>query len=67
MAGPYFVGARQHWARTVIYERVSDYLELGWMIRNVNIGGSHSNYALLMIWPCECRMVEPIYVKQSKR
>jgi hypothetical protein len=40
--------------RYVLHNRVHDYMRLGWMWRsNINC------FAVLMIWPCECPMIEP--------
>jgi hypothetical protein len=42
-------------ARYVLHERVIDYMNCGWMWR-ANVSG----WAALMIWPCDCQMVEPL-------
>ena len=40
--------------RYVLHHNVIDYMRLGWMWRaNIN------SHAALMIWPCQCKMVEP--------
>lgn len=41
--------------RYVLHENVLDYMLCGWMWRS-NIG----DLAALMVWPCACRMIEPI-------
>lgn len=45
--------------RYVIYDRVPDYLSLGWMVSN-DLGPVHGCYSCLMEWKCHCPMVEPV-------
>jgi hypothetical protein len=48
-----------HFYRYVVYERVSAYLQLGWMFVT-DLGPPHDEHALLMCWPCGCNLVEPL-------
>jgi hypothetical protein len=45
------------WVRYVHESRVTAYLDLGWMIRDCMYSGEF--LVMLMVWPCQCRMVEP--------
>lgn len=44
--------------RYVTYNRLADYLALGWMIV-ADLGPYHNQWALLCEWLCQCRVVEP--------
>ena len=44
--------------RFVVHERVLDYARLGWWIVETDLG-HHSEYAVLMQWLCDCKVVEP--------
>jgi hypothetical protein len=48
---------KTHYVRFVRHSRVMDYLLCGWTMKP--IGGGHGLWAVLMIWPCNCKMVEP--------
>ncbi len=48
------------WFRFVIFERIDDYLRLGWVISVADLHAPHGNYAMLMMWPCQCKLVEPL-------
>ena len=45
--------------RYVIYNRVFNYMRLGWMVA-ADLGPPHSEYSCLMCWPCSCKCVEPV-------
>jgi hypothetical protein len=45
--------------RYVNHDRVEDYLRLGWM-HVADLLLPHSIWAVLMGWPCQCRLVEPV-------
>jgi hypothetical protein len=47
-----------HFYRYVVHERVPAYLALGWMF-TADLGPPHNEHALLMCWPCGCKLVEP--------
>ena len=44
--------------RYVIHERVSEYLNLGWIVC-ADLGPVHGQWSVLMRWLCECPYVEP--------
>lgn len=46
--------------RYVKHERVTDYLELGWMVC-ADLGRVHGHWCALMRWPCQCQHVEPTH------
>lgn len=50
--------ARTATYRYVIHERVLDYLRLGWAVA-ADLGPTHGQWSVLMIWLCDCRCVEP--------
>lgn len=41
--------------RYVLHVHVLDYMRLGWMWR-----ANLSDLAVLMVWPCACKPVEPV-------
>lgn len=45
--------------RFVVHDRVFDYLLCGWQIAQTDMG-HHSYYSILLNWPCNCKMVEPL-------
>jgi hypothetical protein len=45
--------------RFVVHERVLASLRLGWMFV-ADLGPPRHAYALLMCWPCSCKLVEPL-------
>ena len=45
--------------RYTIHERVLDYLMCGWQIAQHDLH-HHSHYSILLSWPCNCKMVEPL-------
>jgi hypothetical protein len=50
----------EHIYRYVVYERIDDYLTLGWLIvwpmRPVHY---HDRFGVTMEWRCDCKLVEP--------
>jgi hypothetical protein len=46
------------WIRYVRHERVDAFLRCGWMMA-FDIGGSHREWSVGMVWLCECRMRDP--------
>jgi hypothetical protein len=49
--------------RWVIFDRVPDYLRLGWLALPTLEGTGHGLYSAHCIWLCGCRAVEPIGAK----
>ena len=47
------------WHRYVQFARVTDYLNLGWMVTDALRGTHHDLYAAHLIWLCGCPMWEP--------
>lgn len=45
--------------RWVMFDRVPDYLRLGWLALPTLEGTGHGLYSAHCIWLCECRAVEP--------
>ena len=45
--------------RYVPHEHAADYLRLGWMVV-AGLGEVHGEWSVLMEWPCQCRLVEPV-------
>ena len=50
---------RQWYVRSVLHEDIAGYLQLGWMFAQTCIHPTCSDWAVLMAWPCACKMVEP--------
>ena len=46
--------------RYVTYDRIPDYLALGWLVV-ADLGHPHSQWSVLCEWLCECPCVEPNY------
>ncbi len=47
------------WFRYVLHEEAEDYLRLGWVFA-ADLGIYHGQWSVLMRWPCDCKMVEPV-------
>ena len=45
--------------RWVTFDRVPDYLQLGWLALPTLEGTGHGFYRAHCIWLCECRAAEP--------
>lgn len=45
--------------RYVIHERVLLYFQVGWMFA-ADLGPTHGEWSCLLVWPCQCRCVEPL-------
>jgi len=45
--------------RWVTFDRVADYLRLGWLAIPTLEGTGHGLWAAHCIWLCQCRAVEP--------
>jgi hypothetical protein len=45
--------------RYVVHARVTDYLNCGWHIAEVDLGAHHRQYAILLEWLCRCPCAEP--------
>jgi hypothetical protein len=41
------------------YDRIADYLALGWVIVMPNKMTHHEEYGLVLEWLCDCKMVRP--------
>ena len=46
--------------RYVPYDRVVDYLDIGWMVASCREHAHMDVYRVILCWPCECRLVEPV-------
>ena len=52
---------RTWYVRHVLHEQIEDYLALGWMFGEID-ESQHptcSPWAVIMQWPCECKLREP--------
>ena len=45
--------------RYVKHQDVINYLRVGWHIASADLGSYHGQWAVLCVWLCECRCVEP--------
>ena len=45
--------------RWVTFDRVLDYLRLGWLALPTLEGTGHGLWAVHCVWLCQCRAVEP--------
>jgi len=48
------------YARYVQHHRAIEYLRIGWMFSREKPHRHMEQYRFIMIWPCQCRMVEPL-------
>jgi len=45
--------------RFVIYDKIADYEQLGWMVAADNHNNYHGIWGVIMEWRCACRILEP--------
>ena len=50
----------ERWFKLVRIEAVREHELLGWLGTPDLLGTPHARYAVLMIWPCACKMVVPV-------
>ena len=53
-------GVSERWFKLVRIEAVREHELLGWLGTPDLLGTPHARYAVLMIWPCACKMVVPV-------
>lgn len=52
--------SRTHFVyRYVTFEKLPDYLALGWVAHPALEGCHHGYYGVLAEWLCDCKLVEP--------
>jgi hypothetical protein len=43
----------------VPHRQIEDHLRLGWILL-ADLGFPHRNWSVLMGWPCQCKLAEPV-------